>query len=169
MSGAPKSKMNSKTGRAKGIVLRPVEAADLRRLYEIQLEPEGNRMAAVIPRDEPTFFAHWSKILEEGVVVARVILADGVLVGSISCFRRDGQDFVGYWIAKEHWGNGFASRALALLLEEVAIRPLHARVARANGASMRVLEKAGFEVTGYRISPPDGRLLECEEAMMLLR
>lgn len=154
---------------AASVRLRDIETADLPALFRIQLEPEGNRMAAVIPRGEAEFYAHWTKILAERVVIAKTILADGALVGSISCFKRDGTDFVGYWLAKEHWGKGIASRALALLLEEVSVRPLHARVAKENGASLRVLERSGFEITGYRISPPDGRLLECEEAMLVLK
>lgn len=126
-------------------------------------------MAAVMPRTEAEFYTHWTKILAERVAVAKAILANDLMVGSISCFRRDKTDFVGYWIAKEHWGKGFATRALALLLEEVSIRPLYAQVAKANVASLRVLERSGFEITGYRISPADGRLLECEEAQLRLK
>jgi RimJ/RimL family protein N-acetyltransferase len=165
----PTTARNINDGIAGTVRLRDVETADLPALFQIQLDPEGNRMAAVIPRDEATFHAHWTKILAERSVVAKTILAEEVLVGSISCFKRDGKDFVGYWLAKEHWGKGIASRALALLLEQVSIRPLHARVARDNVASLRVLERSGFEITGYRISPPDGRLLEVEEAMLLLK
>jgi len=160
---------NVNDGIALGVRLRDVETADLPALFLIQLDPEGNRMAAVIPRDEATFYAHWAKILAERSAVVKTIHADGVLVGSISCFNRDEKDFVGYWIAKEHWGKGIGSRALMLLLDEVSIRPLHARVAKDNTASLRILQKCGFEITGYRISPPDGRLLECEEAMLVLK
>jgi RimJ/RimL family protein N-acetyltransferase len=80
----------------------------------------------------------------------------------------DGQDAVGYWIAREHWGRGIATRALGLLLEEVAIRPLHARAARTNAASIRVLERCGFRVTGYEHSPETERYPACEEAVLLL-
>lgn len=126
-------------------------------------------MAAVIPRNEAEFFAHWTKILTERIAIVKAILADEVLAGSISCFRRDEKDFVGYWLAKEHWGKGIATRALELLLEKVSIRPLYAQVAKENVASLRVLERSGFEITGYRISPADGRLLECEEAQLRLK
>jgi len=148
--------------------LRSVEVADLPALYQIQAEPEGSRMAAVIPRTEEAFHAHWAKVLCDANVVPRVILADEVLAGSISCFQREGLNFLGYWLAREHWGKGIASRALALLLEDVSIRPLHARAARTNVASLRVLQRCGFVVTGYRHSPADERCLECEEAMFVL-
>jgi RimJ/RimL family protein N-acetyltransferase len=75
---------------------------------------------------------------------------------------------VGYWIAAEHWGRGIATRALSLLLELVATRPLHARVARDNVASIRVLERNGFSLTGYEWSPGDERYIECEEAILML-
>ncbi len=126
-------------------------------------------MAAVIPRDEAAFSAVWEKSLSEPGVTAWAIIADGTLVGSIACFKMDGLDAVGYWIAKEHWGRGIATRALELLLEAVTVRPLHARAARHNVASIRVLERCGFVVTGYRLSPGDARYLECEEAMLILR
>jgi len=80
----------------------------------------------------------------------------------------DGQDAVGYWIARAHWGRGLATRALTLLLGEVAIRPLHARVARTNVASIRVLERCGFTISGYRMSPPDDHFPACEEALLIL-
>ncbi len=75
---------------------------------------------------------------------------------------------MGYWIASEHWGRGIAMRALSLLLALVATRPLHARVARENAASIRVLERNGFSVTRYEWSPGDERYVACEEAVLTL-
>lgn len=126
-------------------------------------------MAVVNPRDLESFNAHWAKVLADRSVVAKAILADEVLVGSISCFKMDELSSVGYWIAQDHWGRGIATRALALLLEQVSIRPLHSRVAKTNVASIRVLERCGFEITGYKVSPADDRFPECEEAILLLR
>jgi RimJ/RimL family protein N-acetyltransferase len=148
--------------------LRTVERGDLPTLYRYQLDPEANRMAAVNPRNLDLFYAHWTKIFNAPNVIARAILADGVLAGHISCFRADDKDYVGYWIDREHWGRGIASRALALLLDEVPTRPLYARVASHNVASLRVLTRFGFVVTHYQVSPPDERYLECEEAFLVL-
>ena len=75
---------------------------------------------------------------------------------------------MGYWIAREHWGRGIATRALSLMLRLVAIRPLHARVARHNGASIRVLQRHGFSLARYEWSPGDDRYIECEEAVLIL-
>src|SRR5262249_14378869 len=81
----------------------------------------------------------------------------------------DGQDHVGYWIDRAYWGMGIASRALHLLLQEVAKRPLVATAATSNGASLRVLQKCGFVVEQVRLSPASDRYPECEETVLVLR
>jgi RimJ/RimL family protein N-acetyltransferase len=149
--------------------LRPVEPGDLPRLYEMQLDPESNRMAVTIPRAREAFDAHWVKVLDDPAGITRVILVGELLVGSISCFSVEGEDHVGYWIDRAYWGMGIASRALQLLLREVAKRPLVATVATSNGASLRVLQKCGFVVERVRHSPASDRYPECEEAVLVLR
>jgi RimJ/RimL family protein N-acetyltransferase len=137
------------------ICLRDVVASDLPSLYQQQLDPEANRMAVVNPRGLEAFNAHWMKIRSDTSIVAKAILVHNSVVGHVSCFKMDGQDSVGYWIAKEHWGRGIATMALALLLEQVAIRPLHARVARHNVASIPC--PGAGRIQGYRLSPSAGR------------
>jgi RimJ/RimL family protein N-acetyltransferase len=90
------------------------------------------------------------------------------MVGYITCFALDHKHWIGYWIARQHWGRGIATRALQQLLGEVGVRPLHARAARSNAASIRVLERCGFEVTGYHMAPADDRFPACEEAVLRL-
>lgn len=148
--------------------LRAVVPADLPAIYRFQLDPESNAMAVANPRDLDGFTEHWTAILGDPGTVARAVLADSVLVGSISCFTMDSLDCVGYWIAREHWGRGIATRALALLLGEVRVRPLHARVATSNIGSIRVLERCGFAAIGTRLSPGDDRFPACEEVLMAL-
>ncbi|HVZ94744.1 MAG TPA: GNAT family N-acetyltransferase [Phycisphaerales bacterium] len=152
--------------------LRAIEPADLPALYEIQLDPEANALAMVIPRTWETYEPLMQNVLTNPAVVARAIIGDGALVGSISCFPRveknaagkdEEQKWIGYWIAREHWGRGAATRALALLLPELEWRPLHARIASTNIASLRVLQRCGFVVTGRHHSPGTERFLECEE------
>ncbi len=126
--------------------LRPVQAGDLPRLFDLQLDPESNRMAVMIARTSEAFEANWAQALDDPGTTARAILVGEALVGHISCFPRDGQQHVGYWIDRTYWGKGIASRALHLLLQEVAQRPLVAIAATCNGASLRVLQKCGFVV-----------------------
>lgn len=150
------------------VALRNLVADDLPRLFEIVSDPEANRMAAFIPRDWETFIAHWTTILANPNVDTKAILADGRFVGQIACFQRDEEHCIGYWIAKEDWGRGYASRALELMLQETSVRPLHAYAAKSNVASIRVLEKCGFKIVGYEHSPATERYLECEEAILML-
>ncbi|HPF38543.1 MAG TPA: GNAT family N-acetyltransferase [Phycisphaerae bacterium] len=150
------------------VQLRPVVADDLPTLHAHQLDPDANAMAAVRPRDEAAFRSVLETAMQSDGVTLRAILADDELVGQITIFRLHGQDAVGYWIAKEHWGREIATRALQLLLDEVSTRPLVARVATHNAASIRVLEKCGFVVTGREHSPGTERYVECEETVLRL-
>lgn len=121
--------------------LREVVQDDLPTMYEFNLDPEANRLAATIPRSAEAFEAHWENVLADSNVTARAICLGDLLAGYVSCFKLDGLHFVGYWIGQEFWRQGIATRALELLLKEVVIRPLHAHVATSNRASLRVLEK----------------------------
>jgi RimJ/RimL family protein N-acetyltransferase len=154
---------------AESVRLRPVQPGDLPWLYDLQLDPESNRMAAVIPRTREAFDAHWAKVLDDPGAINMVVLVGETLAGSIACFPSDGADHVGYWIDRAYWGKGIASRALQLLLSEVAKRPLFATVATSNGASLRVLQKCGFVVERVWLAPASDRYPECEEAVLVLR
>ena len=158
-------------GRADGaqVRLRPVGPGDLLRMFEMQLDPESNRMAVIIPRTREAFDSHWAKALADPVNTTRAVQFDGAFVGYISCFPMDGQDHVGYWIDRAYWGRGIASRALSLLLREVGKRPLVATAATSNGASLRVLQKCGFVIERVRRDPTTDRYPECEVAVHVLR
>lgn len=151
------------------VCLRNVEREDLPLIYEFQLDPESNRIAVTIPRSVDAFAAHWATALQDPHITAKAIVVGDVLAGCISCFKMDGLDVVGYWLGREFWGRGIASRALELLLTEVSIRPLYARVATSNGGSLRVLQKCGFVVKRVQFSLADDRYPECEEALLVLR
>lgn len=64
--------------------------------------------------------------------------------GNIGSWPDNGQQLLGYWVGREFWGRGVATQALALLVDEVSIRPLYAHVVMHNVGSIRVLEKCGF-------------------------
>lgn len=125
--------------------LRAVEDGDLDVLFDQQADPEATAMAAFPARDRERFDAHWAKIRVDDTVVLRTILADGVVAGYIGSWPDDGRRLLGYWIGREFWGRGVATRALALLVGEVPARPLYAHVAAHNAGSIRVLQKCGFE------------------------
>ena len=58
--------------------------------------------------------------------------------------------------------------ALALLLELVTARPLYARAASDNAASLRVLHKCGFKAVGTEKSFGAGRNEDIEETILRL-
>src|SRR5688572_8276078 len=102
-------------------------------------------MAAFPARDRAALDAHWAtNILGNPAAVKQTILVDGQVAGNIGSWPQDGVRLVGYWIGKEYWGKGVATRALAAFLKIVTERPLYAHVARHNVASIRVLEKCRF-------------------------
>jgi len=153
------------------ITLRNVMQADLPLFFEHQLDAEANRMAAFTsgnPADRKAFDAHWSRILAAATIVKRSILLDGGIVGHIMVYEQEGHPEVTYWIGREHWGRGLATGALKLFLGEFAVRPLHARVAKDNAGSLRVLRKCGFVVVGEGRGFAPGRGEEVEEHLLRL-
>ena len=66
------------------------------------------------------------------------------MAGNIGSWQQNGQQLLGYWVGREYWGRGVATQALALLVDEVSVRPLYAHVVVHNAGSIRVLEKGGF-------------------------
>lgn len=153
------------------IALRPVEDADLDALFDQSRDPEAVWMAAFTaedPDDRHAFDAHMAKVRSWPDATLRAITCDGQLVGSISSFVSGDQTEVTYWIGRPVWGRGIASQALELLLKLVPARPLHARAASDNVASLRVLQKAGFTTIGTENSYAPGRNRDIEETILLL-
>ncbi len=133
--------------RPPGVVLRDVTEADIPVLFEHQADPEANEMAAFPAREWDAFVAHWGRIFRDETALTKAVVFDGRVAGNVLSFERDGERLVGYWIGKEYWGRGIATKALTVFLEHERTRPLHACVARHNVASIRVLEKCGFTAT----------------------
>src|SRR5688572_11728387 len=127
--------------------LRNVEPNDLPIFFEQQLDADAARMAAFPSRDRAAFDAHWTRnILGNPASITQTILFDGEVAGNIGSWPQDDARLIGYWIGKEYWGKGLATRALSAFLQIVSERPLHAHVAKHNVGSIRVLEKCGFSL-----------------------
>jgi RimJ/RimL family protein N-acetyltransferase len=130
------------------VELRDVEERDLAVLFEQQLDPEATEMAAFPARGREEFMAHWAKNLADAGNVTRTIVVDGTVAGYICSFVIAAEREIGYWVGREHWGRGIATRALQIFLADQRDRPLFAHVAKHNVGSIRVLAKCGFEVVG---------------------
>jgi RimJ/RimL family protein N-acetyltransferase len=150
------------------VVLRDVLEDDLPILFEHQQDPAANQMAAFTPRDQPSFTAHWTKILADGSVAKQTILFRGQVAGNIVAFDASGKREIGYWIGREYWGKGIATEALRQFLRHETERPLIAVVAKHNTASLRVLEKCGFSIEGPTRGSPGARGPVVEELILEL-
>lgn len=125
-------------------VLRDVADSDIPVFFEHQRDPEAAAMAAFPTRDRDAFVAHWAKIRADDATRQWTIVDGGAVAGNIGCWSDGERTLVGYWLGREFWGRGLATRALRELLDIVEQRPVHAYVAKHNAASIRVLEKCGF-------------------------
>jgi RimJ/RimL family protein N-acetyltransferase len=151
------------------VALRDVEDSDLDALFEQMRDPESVRMAAFTrkdPNDRADFDAHTAKLRSSPELTFLAVTRDGELVGTVGSWEMDGERELTYWIDRSAWGQGIASRALALLLQRLPTGPVHARAASDNAASIRVLEKAGFVVTGTDVGYANARGAEIEETIL---
>ena len=151
-------------------VIRDVTEADLPIFFEHQRDPEAARMAAFPSRDREAFMAHWQqKILANDEVTKKTVLSDeGEVAGNIGIFDLDDKRLVGYWIGREFWGKGLATKALAAALAEEKTRPIHAYVATSNLGSVRVLEKCGFTFVSRETEFNEALGEDVEEALYVL-
>ena len=152
-------------------MLRDVRDEDLDVLFEHWTDPEANRMAAFTaesPNDREAFDARWARLLANEDIKALTIELDGEVVGTVSSWTQDGNREVTYWLGREHWGKGIATRALAEFLEIETARPLYAAAAADNAGSLRVLEKCGFARVGEAKGFANARGEEIDEIFLAL-
>jgi RimJ/RimL family protein N-acetyltransferase len=136
---------NHAPGHLSGTIgLRDTTEADLPILFEHQLDPEATDMAGFPARDREAFMAHWGRLLADGSIAKKTILFNGEVAGNVVSWEQDGEREVGYWLGRDYWGKGIATRALSVFLSYVETRPLYAHVVKHNVASIRVLEECGF-------------------------
>lgn len=97
---------------------------------------------------------------------------DAAVVGCIGIDPHEGNVELGYWIARQHWGQGYATEAGRAAIE-IARTLGHSRLVAShfldNPASGRVLRKLGFEPTGRvveRHSCARGELVQSVEHVL---
>lgn len=152
--------------------LRAVTDEDLPIFFEHQQDVGAVLMAAFTHEDRSreAFDRHWAKIRSLDSVLVRTALFEDEVVGHIASFEMDGGRDITYWFDRKVWGRGIATAALASFLETVdTSRPLGARTAHDNLASIRVLEKCGFTVTGKGRYMAHARGEEIDEMILELK
>jgi RimJ/RimL family protein N-acetyltransferase len=91
--------------------------------------------------------------------------ATGAFVGRVGFYNpEEWPGFeLGWTLAREHWGRGFATEAarasVAFGFERLGLRSVVAVVEVGNERSMRVAEKLGMRATGHRAHPVTRRRL----------
>jgi 8-oxo-dGTP diphosphatase len=148
------------------LILRPLVPADAGLIQRYAGDWEVAQRTTAIPHPYPpgaalAFVAAAREQFVQGMnyVYAVVGRTHAELVGCIelrpALGRRAG--IIGYWIGPAHWGHGYASEALRRIVhhafETLGFDRLIANVHTDNPASARVLEKAGFVLTGRSVSP----------------
>ena len=150
------------------VLLRDVTEDDLPTFFEHQRDPAANRMAAFPARDREAFTAHWSKITGDASNITKTVVFEGRVAGNVVSWEQSGERAVGYWIGRDYWGKGVATRALAEFLRLVKTRPLCAHVAKHNLGSLRVLQKCGFTIVSEGKASSDVPGVEGEEFVLKL-
>ena len=148
------------------IKFRKTVVDDLEFLFKFQLNKEAINLAAFTPKDpadKSAYLSKYTKLLSDPTVNNQTIIIDNIIVGSIAKFEIDGQAEVTYWIDKNFWGKGIATKALEYLLTIEKARPILGRVAFDNYGSQKVLEKCGFVKIGKDKGFANARQTEIEE------
>lgn len=137
------------------LVLRPWEERDAECLYHFAKNPNIGPIAGWPPH----------KSVEDSLNIIRTVFSkketyaivkDGVPIGCVGLlfppdtnhWWGEGSAELGYWIAEEHWGKGYAGEASCVLIErafeKLDVGKIYASYRVENTQSKRVLEKLGF-------------------------
>jgi len=143
------------------LVMRWVSEDDIDALYEIFSDPEVTRYWSSAP------FAHREAAVTMQRKIAEDNLKDSVwkwglalrdtnkLIGTVTLFNlslSNGRAEIGYAMARAYWGKGYMNEALKAMIvhafDVVKLRRLEADVDPRNTASVRTLERLGFQREG---------------------
>lgn len=150
---------------------RDTTTDDLDALFSMHGDPEGLYQAAFTPKDptdKAAFLAHWEKCLSNPTIINKTVWSNQELVGTVDYWLLGDQPNISYWIDQKHRGQGLATSAVQLFLQQIETRPLFARVAFDNIGSKRVLEKCGFQQIGEELFYANARKAEIKELIFRL-
>lgn len=134
------------------LVLRRPEAADLDGFFDIMSDPRAMRYWSTLPHADRETTRRWlERKLARNAAGGEdfAILCDGRLIGEVGAGRLP--EF-GFMLHPDWWGKGLATEASAAFIDYIftttEIDNLTADVDPRNAASLAVLRKLGFVVTG---------------------
>jgi ribosomal-protein-alanine N-acetyltransferase len=149
-SPAPDTMARSVFLRSGDVELCPVETDDAAFLARVVNDPA---VRCGIGADTPIALHDEREWIEDGDGTHLLVVADGETVGIVGFEGTEPSSWgvveLGYFLAPDAWGNGYATTAAALVVEhafrERRCAKVVATVYETNPASARVLEKVGFE------------------------
>lgn len=137
------------------VELRPIEEEDAAFLAETINDPRVRKSLVMRRPLSEGQEQDWIESTRDDDDIHLLICVDGDPVGSIGLHQirhRPGTAEVGYFVAGDHHGQGYASEATRLLVryafDELGLHRVTGRAYATNEGSRRVLEKAGFTEEG---------------------
>jgi len=157
------------------LVLRPPRAADDRAVLALLNDPAISRMTARVPH--PVTLADIAgrrRLNENGGETMYAVERDGGLIGGAGV-KLPGSGTpprvmtrLGYWIGAPYQGNGYGTEAVGALVKAcfqyLDCDVVGAGVFTDNPASVRILEKIGFEAVGRYMTFSTARQCEVDTA-----
>lgn len=145
--------------RSPRLVLRPFEAADAPRVQRLLNDEDVAKQTLTIPHPYPDgaaaeWIAKHDAWRAAGKQVIWAITREGAVVGAMGLHMvaAHHRAEVGYWVAREAWGQGIATEALRMVIahgfDVMGLHRIEAHHYPENPASGRVMEKAGMTREG---------------------
>jgi [ribosomal protein S5]-alanine N-acetyltransferase len=134
------------------LLLRPLDERDAANIHLLNSDPEVLRYVHDVPFADLEAARQWitdiPKNLPLGYGRWAIEMKDGTWIGRCSLRRYPNDDvLMGYRLLRMHWGKGYASEAVHAMLDlafnERGLPFVLSKVAKANKASQRVIEKNG--------------------------
>lgn len=148
--------------------MSPPEAEDAAEVFAYTADPLASHYLGWHPHQSIAqtheFLAGCAAGWRDGRRLRWLIRSEGTVVGMIEVQLSRTLAGVGYVIAPQHWGRGYATEALTLavaaIFEHTRVPSIWAVCEVDNRASARVLEKCGFvlanRLPAYRVCPNIG-------------
>jgi [ribosomal protein S5]-alanine N-acetyltransferase len=143
------------------LIFRPHEPGDLEAFCAMEQDAEFRRYIGGAPRTreaaEAKFQAALQPVHDRLSMWATVLKANGCYIGrcGVYCNIQDnaaiaGEGVLGYYLARAYWGKGLATEAASAFVRfgfgDLGLQKIVSAVQVENQASVRVLEKLGFEL-----------------------
>lgn len=144
------------------VVLRWISEDDIDGLYEVFSDPQVMRYWSTVPLPNREAAAELQREIAEGnenntmLKWGLALRESNSVIGTTTLFNLNldnGRAEIGYAMARAHWGKGYMNEALRALVSHafdvMNLRRLEADVDPRNAASIRTLERLGFQREGF--------------------